>query len=96
MFGRMGASYGSRAETLTILESLLELGQKASNIPVEEILEMRLADQLELQARDILALNNLVNNGEYPLCSKSIACEASKGSANLLIHPNLITLSSSD
>jgi imidazolonepropionase-like amidohydrolase len=63
MFGRMGASYGSRAETLTILESLLELGQKASNIPVEEILEMRLADQLELQARDILALNNLVNNG---------------------------------
>ena len=63
MFGRMGASYGSRAETLTILESLLELGQKASNTPVEEILEMRLADQLELQARDILALNNLVNNG---------------------------------
>ena len=62
MFGRMGASYGSRAETLTILESLLELGQKASNTPVEEILEMRLADQLELQARDILALNNLVNN----------------------------------
>ena len=63
MFGRMGASYGSRAETLTILESLLELGQKASNTPVEEILEMRLADQLELQAQDILALNNLVNNG---------------------------------
>ena len=63
MFGRMGASNGSRAETLTILESLLELGQKASNTPVEEILEMRLADQLELQARDILALNNLVNNG---------------------------------
>ena len=51
MFGRMGASYGSRAETLTILESLLELGQKASNTPVEEILEMRLADQLELQAQ---------------------------------------------
>ena len=63
MFGRMGASYGSRAETLTILESLLELGKKASNTPVEEILEMRLADQLELQAQDILALNNLVNNG---------------------------------
>ena len=63
MFGRMGASYGSRAETLTILESLLELGQKASNTPVEEILEMRLADQLELQAQDILALNNVVNNG---------------------------------
>ena len=63
MFGRMAASYGSRAETLTILESLLELGQKASNTPVEEILEMRLADQLELQAQDILALNNVVNNG---------------------------------
>ena len=63
MFGRMGASYGSRAETLTILESLLELGQKASNTPVEEILEMRLAEKLELQAQDILALNNLVNNG---------------------------------
>ena len=63
MFGRMGASYGSRAETLTILESLLDLGQKASNTPVEDILEMRLADQLELQAQDILALNNLVNNG---------------------------------
>jgi imidazolonepropionase-like amidohydrolase len=62
MFGGMGASNGSRAETLTILESLLELGQKASNTPVEEILEMRLAGQLELQAQDILALNNLVNN----------------------------------
>ena len=49
MFGRMGASYGSRAETLTILESLLELGQKASNTPVEEILEMRLADQLSFR-----------------------------------------------
>ena len=62
MFGRMGSSYGSRAETLALLESLLELGQKASIMPVEEILEMRLADQLELQAQDILALNNLVNN----------------------------------
>ena len=63
MFGRMGSSYGSRAETLAVLESLLELGQKASIMPVEEILEMRLADQLELQAQDIIALNNLVNNG---------------------------------
>ena len=62
MFGRMGSSYGSRAETLAVLESLLELGQKASIMPVEEILETRLADQLELQAQDILALNNLVNN----------------------------------
>ena len=62
MFGRMGSSYGSRAETLTILESLLELGQKASNTPIEEILAMRLADQLELQAQDIQALDNLVNN----------------------------------
>jgi imidazolonepropionase-like amidohydrolase len=62
MFGRMGSSYGSRAETLAVLESLLELGQKASIMPVEEILEMRLADQLELQAQDIIALNNLVNN----------------------------------
>jgi imidazolonepropionase-like amidohydrolase len=62
MFGRMGSSYGSRAETLTVLESLLELGQKASSMPVEEVLEMRLADQLELQAQDIIALNNLVNN----------------------------------
>ena len=61
MFGRMGASYGSRAETLTILESLLELGQKAGSTPIEEVLEMRLADQLELQAQDIRALNNLVN-----------------------------------
>jgi imidazolonepropionase-like amidohydrolase len=61
MFGRMGASYGSRAETLTILESLLELGQKAGSTPVEEVLEMRIADQLELQAQDIRALNNLVN-----------------------------------
>ena len=61
MFGRMGASYGSRAETLTILESLLELGQKAGSTPVEDVLEMRLADQLELQAQDIRALNNLVN-----------------------------------
>ena len=66
MFGRMGSSYGSRAETLAVLESLLELGQKASIMPVEEILEMRLADQLELQAQDIIALNNLVNN-DFPL-----------------------------
>ena len=62
MFGRMGSSYGSRAETLTILESLLELGQKASDTPIEDILAMRLADQLELQAQDIQALDNLVNN----------------------------------
>ena len=62
MFGRMGASYGSRAETLTILESLLELGQKAGSTPVEEVLEMRLADQLELQAQDIIALGKVVND----------------------------------
>ncbi|MDA7796974.1 amidohydrolase, partial [Gammaproteobacteria bacterium] len=55
MFGRMGSSYGSRAETLSMLESLLELGQQASSMPIEEVLEMRLADQLELQTQDILA-----------------------------------------
>ena len=62
MFGRMGSSYGSRAETLSVLESLLELGQKASAMPIEEVLEMRLADQLELQAQDILALKRLVDD----------------------------------
>jgi len=62
MFGRMGSSYGSRAETLSMLESLLELGQQASSMPIEEVLEMRLADQLELQTQDILALKRLVNN----------------------------------
>lgn len=36
-----------------------------------------------------------IYNGEYPLCSKSIACEAIKGSANLLIHPKFIMASSS-
>ena len=72
MFGRMGASYGSRAETLTILESLLELGQKAGSTPVEEVLEMRLADQLELQAQDIRALNNLVNKDLQTVIKSSI------------------------
>ncbi|MGY8771956.1 MAG: amidohydrolase family protein, partial [Gammaproteobacteria bacterium] len=62
MFGRMGSSFGSRAETLSVLESLLELGQKASAMPTEEVLEMRLADQLELQAQDILALKRLVDD----------------------------------
>jgi len=62
IFGRMGSSYGSRAETLSVLESLLELGQKASAMPIEEVLEMRLADQLELQAQDILALKRLVDD----------------------------------
>ncbi|MDA9341316.1 amidohydrolase family protein [Gammaproteobacteria bacterium] len=62
MFGRMGSSYGSRAETLSMLESLLELGQQASSMPIEEVLEMRLADQLELQTQDILALKRLVND----------------------------------
>ena len=42
MFGRLGSSYGSRAETLSLLESLLEIGELAKSEPVEEILEMTL------------------------------------------------------
>ena len=62
MFGRIGSSRGSRSETLSILESLLQLGQKSSTMPVEEILEMGLSEKLELQAQDIFALGRLVNN----------------------------------
>lgn len=61
MFGRIGSSYGSRAENLSILESLLELGQQSTKMPVEEVLEMRLADKLELQSQDIIALAQVVN-----------------------------------
>ncbi len=62
MFGRFGASYGSRAETLSLLESLLEIGKKAKSMPVEEILEMAIADKLELQSQDIVALGKVVND----------------------------------
>ena len=62
MFGRFGASYGSRAETLSLLESLLEIGKMAKSIPVEEILEMAIADKLELQSQDIVALGKVVND----------------------------------
>ena len=63
MFGRLGASYGSRAETLSILESLLDIGKMVNTLSIEEILEMNLADQLELQAQDIVALGKVVNDG---------------------------------
>ena len=62
MFGRLGSSYGSRAETLSLLESLLEIGELAKNKPVEEILEMTIADKLELQAQDIIALGKVIND----------------------------------
>jgi imidazolonepropionase-like amidohydrolase len=62
MFGRLGASYGSRAETLSILESLLDIGKLVKTLSIEEILEMNLADQLELQAQDIIALGKVVND----------------------------------
>ena len=65
MFGRIGSSYGSRAENLSILESLLELGQQSTKMPVEEVLEMRLAEKLELQSQDIIALAQVVN-GKLP------------------------------
>ena len=66
MFGRLGASYGSRAETLSLLESLLDIGKMANSMPVEEILELNIADQLELQAQDIIALGKVVNE-DMPL-----------------------------
>ena len=62
MFGRLGASYGSRAETLSLFESLLEIGKLAKSLPVEEILEMAISEKLELQAQDIIALGKVVNN----------------------------------
>jgi imidazolonepropionase-like amidohydrolase len=62
MFGRLGASYGSRAETLSILESLLDIGKMVNTLSIEELLEMNLADQLELQAQDIVALGKVVND----------------------------------
>jgi len=63
MFGRLGSSYGSRAETLSILESLLDIGKMVKTVSIEEILEMNLADQLELQSQDIIALGKVVNDG---------------------------------
>ena len=63
MFGRLGASYGSRAESLAILESLLEIGRMLNSLAVEEILEMSISDQLELQSQDIIALGKVVNDG---------------------------------
>ena len=63
MFGRLGSSYGSRAETLSILESLLDIGKMVKTLSIEEILEMNLADQLELQSQDIIALGKVVNGG---------------------------------
>jgi len=62
MFGRLGSSYGSRAETLSLFESLLEIGKLAKSLTVEEILEMAISKKLELQAQDIIALGKVVNN----------------------------------
>ena len=63
MFGRLGSSDESRAETLAILESLLEIGRLLQNSTVDEILNMRLAEKLELQSADIIALGKVVNGG---------------------------------
>ena len=61
MFGRLGSSNESRAETLAILESLLEIGGLLQNSTVDEILDMTLAEKLELQPADIIALGRVVN-----------------------------------
>ena len=63
MFGRLGSSNESRAETLAILESLLEIGKLLQNSTVDEILNMTLAEKLELQPADIIALGKVVNGG---------------------------------
>ena len=63
MFGRLGSSNESRAETLAILESLLEIGRSLENSTVDEILNMTLAEKLELQSADIIALGKVVNGG---------------------------------
>jgi len=63
MFGRLGSSNESRAETLAILESLLEIGKLLQNSTVDEILNMTLAEKLELQPADIFALGKVVNGG---------------------------------
>ena len=63
MFGRLGSSSESRAETLAILESLLEIGRLLQNSTVDEILNMSLAEKLELQSADIFALGKVVNGG---------------------------------
>ena len=62
MFGRLGSSYGSRAETLSLFGTLLEIGKLVKSVPVEEILEMTIADKLELQAQDIIALGKVAND----------------------------------
>ena len=63
MFGRLGSSNESRAETIAILESLLEIGRLLQNSTVDEILNMTLAEKLELQPEDIIALGKVVNGG---------------------------------
>jgi len=63
MFGRLGSSNESRAETLAILESLLKIGRLLQNSTVDEILNMTLAEKLELQSADIIALGKVVNGG---------------------------------
>ena len=63
MFGRLGSSNESRAETLAILESLLEIGRLLQNSTVDEILNTTLAEKLELQTADIIALGKVVNGG---------------------------------
>ena len=63
MFGRIGSSNESRAETLAILESLLEIGRLLQNSTVDEILDMTLVEKLELQPADIIALGKVVNGG---------------------------------
>ena len=63
MFGRIGATYGSRAETLSMLDSLLDIGRMIGTTPIQEILELSLVEKLDIQSQDIFALGKVVNEG---------------------------------
>jgi len=66
MYSRIGATGGSRAETIQIIESMFELAKNKDGIEIEELLETTFASSLDMQLHDIEALARVVNK-EIPL-----------------------------
>ena len=66
MYSRIGATGGSRAETIQIMESMFELAKNKDGVEIEDLLETTFASSLDMQLQDIEALARVVNK-EIPL-----------------------------
>ena len=66
MYARLGATGGSRAETIQIMESMFELALNKDELELEELLDTTFASSMDMQLQDIQALSRVVNR-EIPL-----------------------------